>query len=83
MVPITHLQCQKNYESKKSYIINLYHFWLIVFVRISLSLDEKEIAATRLTRGTKDIEAPSQGGLYLGGLRKSNYYFYIIKFMHF
>ncbi|XP_054153012.1 laminin subunit alpha-2-like [Oppia nitens] len=36
--------------------------------KIILSLDDKEIGTTRLARGTKDIDAPTTGGLYLGGL---------------
>ena len=44
---------------------------LSVYLRILLSLDDKEIGTTRLARGTKDIDAPTQGGLFLGGLRKS------------
>ena len=49
-------------------IINVF---LKCFDRISLALDDKEVGTTRLARGTKDIDAPTAGGLYLGGLRKS------------
>ena len=36
--------------------------------RISMSLDDQEIGASRLTKGTRDIDAPVDGGLYLGGV---------------
>ncbi|KAI1284885.1 Laminin subunit alpha-2 [Halotydeus destructor] len=36
--------------------------------RISMTLDDVEIGASRLAKGTRDIEAPDEGGLFLGGL---------------
>lgn len=38
--------------------------------RVSMSLDDSEIGASRLAKGTRDIEAPTEGGLYLGGCPK-------------
>ena len=39
--------------------------------RIAMSLDDVEIGATRMVKGTRDIEAPPDGGLYLGGLPRT------------
>lgn len=36
-----------------------------------MTLDDVEIGASRLAKGTRDIEAPTDGGLFLGGLPKS------------
>lgn len=38
---------------------------------ISMTLDDVEIGASRLAKGTRDIEAPLEGGLFLGGLPRS------------
>lgn len=46
--------------------------WTFCFIlskyRISMRLDDAEVASSRLVRGTRIIEAPVHGGLYLGGL---------------
>jgi len=36
-----------------------------------MTLDDVEIGASRLAKGTRDIEAPLTGGLFLGGLPRS------------
>lgn len=36
--------------------------------RIAMSLDDVEIGNSRLAKGSNTIEAPTEGGLYLGGL---------------
>ncbi|RWS26450.1 Laminin subunit alpha-2-like protein, partial [Leptotrombidium deliense] len=36
--------------------------------RISLTLDDKDMGASRLAKATKNIEAPEDGGLYIGGI---------------
>lgn len=36
-----------------------------------MSLDDKEVGASRMAKGTRDIEAPPDGGLYLGGLPRT------------
>ena len=33
-----------------------------------MSLDDNEVAASRLAKGTRVIRAPEKGGLYLGGI---------------
>lgn len=39
--------------------------------RITMTLDDVEIGTSRLVKGTRDIDAPGEGGLFLGGLPRS------------
>ena len=39
--------------------------------RVAVFLDDTEIGASRMAKGSRDIEAPPDGGLYVGGLPRT------------
>jgi len=39
--------------------------------RLTMTLDDTDIGTTRMPKGTREIDAPGDGGLYLGGLPPS------------